>query len=147
MQDSRATITRVEASQSLAQSGGRQLSYRARSSTLALAFIVALSPIWLFWSLGAGLVLFVSILSHLMRGQLIDDAYVPMTCFYFFLTTIGVFAVCVCRDIKLTYNGKEISFPSRFLFELRGHLTRRWKDLVQVDFRDRSGSHRPSAKA
>lgn len=140
MQDNEVTIARVEAAPSLMPAGERRLSYRARSSTLALAFIMALSPVWLFWSLGAALMLLGAIVGHLLRGEAVPEFYDSMTCFYLFLTTVGVFAVCVCRDIKLTFDGQEISFPSRFLFELRGRLTRHWKELSRVDFRDRSGS-------
>jgi tRNA A-37 threonylcarbamoyl transferase component Bud32 len=140
MQDNKATIARVESAQSLLPAGERRLAYRARSSTLALAFIMALSPIWLLWSLGAALMLLGAIIGYIARGERVPEFYDAMTCFYFFLTTVGVFAVFVCRDVKLTFDSNEISFPSRFLFEVRGRLTRPWKDLSHVDFRDRSGN-------
>jgi tRNA A-37 threonylcarbamoyl transferase component Bud32 len=141
MQDSNTILTRQDASQSFDLAEGRKLGYRARSSTLALAFIMALSPVWLLWSMGAAFSLMVAIIGHLLRGEPVPEFYDSMICFYLFLTLVGVFAVGVCRDTGLVYDREEIRLPSRFLFELRGRLRRQWKDLAKVDFRDRSGDH------
>jgi serine/threonine protein kinase len=141
MQDNRANLTRQEASQSLAQAGGRTLSYSARSSSMALVFIWALSPLWLLWSTGAAISLIAAILGHLRAGTPIPEFYDMMACFYVFLALIGAFAVYVCSDTKLSFDGDKMRLPLRFLFELRGRLQRDWKSLAIVDFRDRDGGH------
>jgi len=139
MQDHKANITQV--SQSLSLAGGRTLSYRARTSTLALAFIMALSPVWLLWSSGAALSLLWSIVTSLSQGKGVPEFYDLMAAFYFFLVTIGLFAVYVCSDSKVLFDGETIRLPSRFLFELRGRLRRPWSSLKMIDFRDRDGNH------
>jgi len=139
MQDHKANLTQV--SQSLSLVGGRKLSYRARTSTLALAFIMALSPVWLLWSTGAALSLIWSIFNSLSHGHGVPEFYDLMAAFYVFLISVGIFAVYVCSDSKLVFDGETIRLPSRFLFELRGRLRRPWESLRIVDFRDRDGSH------
>jgi hypothetical protein len=141
MQDNKATLNHQEVAQSFSQVGQRELSYRARSSILALAFIMALSPVWLLWSAGAAITLIFLMAGYLAHGRSIPEFYDMMACFYVCLTLIGIFAVYVCRDTKLTFDGEKVRLPSRFLFELRGRLRRDWSSLALVDFRDRNGGH------
>ncbi|MBS1991557.1 MAG: serine/threonine protein kinase [Cyanobacteria bacterium SZAS LIN-3] len=140
MPDEKANLTLV--AQSLSQTGGRKLSYRARTSTLALAFIMALSPVWLLWASGAAISLIYSILSNMRAGKEIPEFYDVMAAFYVVLIAVGAFAVYVCSDTKLVFDGQTLKLPARFLFELRGRLRRPWSSLKMVDFRDRDGSHK-----
>jgi len=123
----------------LIRSGARYLRYRVRSSILALALIVALSPIWLFWSCRAAFTLISAIFAALGQGRPVPEFYEFMAFFYLFLTLVGVFAVYVCLDTKISFDSQNLKLPVSFLFELRGRLSRSWKSLALVDFRDRQG--------
>ena len=119
----------------------RTLSYRVRSSSLALAFIMALSPIWLLWSAWAALSLAVWNCTQFGLALNAPNSHLLMCFFYCLLPLIGLSAAAVCLDTTVAYTKTKLRLPSRFLLELRGRLSWSWDLLAKVDFRDREGGY------
>ncbi len=105
---------------------------RYRVSFTALALLIALSPIWLCWSLFALFNMGAEFFRNFMQAQSL--IYILPIFFYGALITIGCLAVKVCADSKLAISSKSIRLPWQFLFDAKFCLDRPWQSLQSVNF-------------
>lgn len=113
-----------------------KFTYSTSNLVTARIFILALSPIWLFWSAAALFGLF-QLLPTLPGADLWQ--FFVFGLFYLGLIATGLLALRVCADTNLSLSREGVRFPSRFLFESKGKLSRPWADLRTVDLRDEDG--------
>nr|MBP6595785.1 hypothetical protein [Candidatus Obscuribacter sp.] len=97
-------------------------------------FILALSPIWLVWSLVVMANALGCLLGLIPATPADNPQYVTVIGFCLALIGLSFLALRVCADYKLSFDSQSIKFPSHLLLELRGRLRRSWSELEQVDF-------------
>jgi len=110
-----------------------QMLLRYRLSVTALALLIALSPIWLFWSCFALFSMAMEAWSNFGQGAH-GEIYLLPILFYLALMVTGCLALVVCADSKLAISNKSIRFPWQFLFDLKFCLDRPWSTLQSLDF-------------
>ncbi len=113
------------------QSESQQL-LRYRVSFTALALLIALSPIWLCWSIFAVYSMGSEFFRNFMQVQCL--IYILPIFFYAALITVGCLALKVCSDTRLAINSKSIRLPWQFLFDAKFCLERPWQSLESVNF-------------
>lgn len=97
-------------------------------------FILALSPIWLVWSLVVMANALGCLLGLIPATPADNPQYVTVIGFCLALIGLSFLALRVCADYKLSFDSQSIKFPSHLLLELKGRLRRSWSELKQVDF-------------
>lgn len=114
---------------------------RYRAGFAGLALLLALSPIWLGWSLFAAFSLAFEAWGKLSTGAAGAEIFLAPILFYLLLTLLGVLAVNVCADTKLVVGKEALRLPWQFLFDSRFCISRPWSGLLEVDFafNDRTG--------
>lgn len=123
---------------------------RYRAGFTGLALLLALSPIWLFWSVFAAFSLAFEAWGKLSTGAAGADVVIAPILFYLLLVSLGFLAVNVCADTKLIVSDKGLRLPWQFLFDLRFSLSRPWSALVAIEFvfnerRSITERHRPQS--
>lgn len=113
-----------------------KVTYSTSNLVTARIFILALSPIWLFWS-GAALLGLLQLWPSLPSADLWQVFVFGL--FYLGLIATGIIALRVCSDTCLSIGKDGLRFPARFLFESKYKLFRPWADLRTVDLRDEDG--------
>lgn len=108
------------------------LSYQTGNFIATGLLLLALSPLWLAWSLFCLVGLFSE---GGKAGWVVDFNQMVAAAFcYLSLLGLGIFALRVCADTRLHLGESSLRLPLRFLLESRGRLRRSWAELVQVDF-------------
>ena len=108
------------------------LQYRAGYT--ALAFLLALSPIWFCWSLFAIFNFASEAWTNLSSGVIGSEIVVAPIIFYFLLVILGSLAVNVCADTKLIVSKESLRLPWQFLFDSKFCISRPWATLLEVEF-------------
>ncbi len=114
------------------------LVYQTGNLIATRILLLALSPVWLVWSLFC----LVGMFSEGGRAAWMVDFNQMLGALFCYLGLIGMslFTLRVCSDTRLHLGENGLSLPLRFLLESRGRLKRSWTELVQVDFLD-DGNH------
>ncbi len=107
---------------------------RYRAGFAGLALLLALSPIWLGWSLFAAFSLAFEAWGKLSIGAAGAEVFLAPILFYLLLTFVGVLAVNVCADTKLVVGKEGLRLPWQFLFDSKFCISRPWSALLEVDF-------------
>ena len=108
------------------------LRYRAGFSPLA--FLLALSPIWFFWSIFAVFSLTGMAFANIAAGVAGVEVLFATIVFYLLLISVGILAVKVSADTKLTVSNDGLCLPWQFLFDAKFCRWRPWSTLVEVEF-------------
>ncbi|MBP9091089.1 serine/threonine protein kinase [bacterium] len=114
---------------------------RYRAGFAGLAMLLALSPIWLCWSVFAAFTFAFEAWGKLSTGGAGAEIFMAPILFYLLLISLGALAVKVCADTKLIVSKEVLRLPWQFLFDSKFCISRPWSTLVEVDFvfKDRSG--------
>lgn len=105
---------------------------RYRHGFTALAFLLALSPIWFFWSIFAVFTLVAEAFANISAGVAGTEVGIATILFYLLLVAVGLLAVNVSADTKLIVNKEGLRLPWQFLFDSKFCLSRPWSTLVSV---------------
>jgi hypothetical protein len=134
-------ITSASASDSLLVLSSEPIVMRYRAGFTGLALLLALSPIWLCWSVFVALSLGFEAWSKLSTGVVGAESYLAPILFYLSLILVGSLAVYVCADTKLIVTKEGLRLPWQFLFDSKFCILRPWSALVEVEFsfNDRPG--------
>lgn len=105
---------------------------RYRVGFTAMAFLMALSPVWFAWSLFALFSLLGEAGKRLSTGVTgVEFFFLPIL-FYFGLIVLGCLSVLVCADTALIIDRNAVRVPWQFLFAARFCLKRSWSTLKSV---------------
>lgn len=107
---------------------------RYRAGFAALSFLLALSPIWFFWSIFAVLTLAGEAFANFAAGVAGAEVGIATILFYLLLIAVGVLAIYVSADTKLIVSKEGLRLPLQFLFDSKFCISRPWSTLVAVEF-------------
>ncbi len=107
---------------------------RYRVGFTAMAFIMALSPVWCAWSLFAMFSLLAEAARQLTTGVSGVEIFILPIFFYFLLIALGCLSVVVCSDTRLVIDKQSVRLPWQFLLDCKFCLSRSWSTLKTVRF-------------
>lgn len=110
------------------------IELRYRAGFTALAFLLALSPIWFCWSILAAFSTAAEAWANISVGVTGAEIFIAPILFYLFLVFVGCAAVSVCADTKLIVSKESVRLPWQYLFDSKFCLARSWSTLLEVEF-------------
>jgi len=109
------------------------IRYKEDQARTGLFIVVALSPIWLLWSLYFACLLGKAVIQGQLWGY---EDLLALMCFYIGLAAIGLFTVLVCLDNKFAITPYGLKLPWRFLLDMNLWRYRPWSHLDLVSFQN-----------
>lgn len=110
------------------------IELRYRAGFTALAFLLALSPIWFCWSILAAFSLAAQAWANISTGVSGSEITIASILFYLLLVFLGCVAVSVCADTKLIVSKESLRLPWQYLFDSKFCIARSWTTLIEVEF-------------
>ncbi|CAN5240055.1 hypothetical protein BH11CYA1_BH11CYA1_04850 [soil metagenome] len=128
------SAVRSRASEELLLLPSQPVVLRYRAGLTALAFLLALSPIWLCWCLFAIFNFAAEAWVNISSGVTGSEVVIAPILYYILLVLYGVLAVNVCADTKLIVSKESLRLPWQFLFDSKFCISRAWATLLEVEF-------------